>query len=159
MLLHCGAGEGSWKSLDCKEIQPVNPQGNQSWMYIGRTDAEAPTLWPPDAKNWLLRKDPGAGKDWRQEEKGTKEDEMVRWHHWLDGHEFEQIPGLVMDRRPGVLQSMGSQRVIHDWVTELNWFPIQWAKGIIMYRKNDLLSFTWVSFGYLDELRQSVSWN
>ena len=81
--------------LDCKEIKPVNPTGNQSWIFIGRTDAEAegPILWPPDAKNWLTGKDPDAGKDWRQEDKGTPEDEMVGWHHQLNGHEFEQAPG------------------------------------------------------------------
>ena len=78
--------------LDCKEIQPVHPKGNQSLIFTGRTDVEAetPILWPPDVKNWLIRKDPDAGKDWRQEEKGTTEDEMVGWHHRLDGHEFEQ---------------------------------------------------------------------
>ena len=78
-------------SLDCKEIKPVNPQGNQSWIFIGRTDAEAesPILWPPDRNNWLFGKEPDSGKDWRQEEKGMTEDEMVGWHHWLDGHEFE----------------------------------------------------------------------
>jgi len=77
--------------LDCKEIQPVHPKGNQSWISIGRTDtkAETPILWPPDGKNWLLWKDPEAGKDWRREEKGTTEDEMVGWHHRLYGHEFE----------------------------------------------------------------------
>ena len=77
--------------LDCEEIQLINPKGNQSWIFIERTDAEAeaPILWPPDAKNWLIRKDPDAGKDWRQE-RGMTEDEMVGWHHWLDGHEFEQ---------------------------------------------------------------------
>ena len=77
--------------LDCKEIQPVHPKGDQSWVFIGRTDveAEAPILWPPDAKIWLIAKDPNAGKDWRQEEKGIMEDEMVGWHHRLDGHEFE----------------------------------------------------------------------
>ena len=77
--------------LDCKEIKPINPKGNQSWMFIGRTDAEAetPILWPPDAKNWLTGKDPDAGKDWRLEEKGTTEDEMVGWHHQLNGHKFE----------------------------------------------------------------------
>ena len=75
--------------LDCKEIQPVHPQGNQSWIVIARTDAEIPILWPPDAKNWLLGKDPDARKDWKQEEKGTAEDEMVGWHHRLDGHESE----------------------------------------------------------------------
>ena len=77
--------------LDCKKIQPVHPRGNQSWIFIGRTDAEAetPVLWPPDAKNWLIGKDPDAGKDWRQEDKGTTEDEMVGWHHRLNGHESE----------------------------------------------------------------------
>ena len=76
--------------LDCKEIQPVHPKGDQSWVFIGRTDAEAetPVLWPPCAKSWLIGKDPDAGKDWRQEEKGTTEDEMVGWHNWLNGHEF-----------------------------------------------------------------------
>ena len=78
-------------SLDCKEIQPAHPKGNQSWIFIGRTDAEAetPMFWPPDAKNWLIWKDPDAGKDWRQEEKGTREDEMVGWHHQLNGRELE----------------------------------------------------------------------
>ena len=76
--------------LDCKEIKTVNPQGNQSWIFIGRTDAEAetPILWPPDAKNWLVGKDSDAGKDWRREEKGMTEDEMVGWHHLLNGHEL-----------------------------------------------------------------------
>ena len=80
--------------LDCKEIKPVNPKGNQSWTFTGKIDAEAPGLWPPDEKNWLIRKDPDAGNDWRQEKKGTTEDEMVGWHHWLDGHEYEQAPGI-----------------------------------------------------------------
>ena len=77
--------------LDYKEIQPVHPKGDQSWIFIGRTDVEAETaiLWPPDAKNWLIQKDPDAGNGWRQEEKGTTEDEMVGWNHWLDGDEFE----------------------------------------------------------------------
>ena len=77
--------------LDCKEIQPVHPKGNQSWIFTRRTDAEAetPILWPPDAKNWLIWKDPDAGKDWRREEKGMTKDEMVGWHHRLNGHEFE----------------------------------------------------------------------
>ena len=82
--------------LDRKEIQPVHPKGNQSWVFIGRTDVEAetPILWPPDMKNWLSGKDPDAEKDWRQEEKGVTEDEMVGWHHWLDGCEFEQALGV-----------------------------------------------------------------
>ena len=82
--------------LDCKEIKPVNPKGNQFWILIGWTDAEAeaPILWPPDAKNSLNGKDCDAGKNWRQEEKGTTEDEIVGWHHWLDGHTFKQAPGV-----------------------------------------------------------------
>ena len=82
--------------LDCKEIQPVHPKGDQSWVFIGRTDVEAETqiLWPPNAKSWLIGKDPDAGKDWGQEEKGMTEDEMVGWHHWLDGHGFGWTPGV-----------------------------------------------------------------
>ena len=82
--------------MDCKEIKPVNPKGNQSWIFIGRTDdeTEAPMLWPPDPKNWLIGKDPDVWKDWRQEEKGMTEDEMVGWHHQLNGHEFEQALGV-----------------------------------------------------------------
>ena len=76
--------------LDCKEVQPLHPKGNQSWVFIGRTDVEAETLilWPPDVKNWLIKKDPDAGKDWRHE-KGMTKDKMVGWHHWLNGLEFE----------------------------------------------------------------------
>ena len=78
----------------CKEIKPVQPKGNQSWIFIGRTDAEPPIHWPPDVKSWLIGKDPDTGKDWGQEEKvGVAEDEMVGWHHWLNGHEFELTPG------------------------------------------------------------------
>ena len=109
--------------LDCKEIQPVHPKGNQSWIFIRRTDAEAetPILWLPDVNNWLSGKDPDAWKDRRQEEKGTTEDEMVGWHRRLDGHEFEQALGVGWwIGKPGVLQSMGSQRVRHNWATELN---------------------------------------
>ena len=79
--------------LDCKEIKPVNAKVNQPWMFIGRTDAAAPTFWPPDAKSPLFGKDPDAGKDWGQEGKGVIEDEMIGWHHWLNGHEFEQALG------------------------------------------------------------------
>ena len=81
--------ESPW---DCKEIQPVHPKGNQSWIFIGRTDAEAET-WPPDGKSWLIGKDPDAGKDWRRGDKGMTEDEMVGWHHWLNVHECEQASG------------------------------------------------------------------
>ena len=83
------------RPLDFKEIKPVNPRGNQSWIFIGRTDAEAeaPVLQPPDAKSWLSRRDPDTGKDWRRAEKGMTEEEIVEWHHWLNGHEFEQPLG------------------------------------------------------------------
>ena len=83
------------RPLDCKEIKLVNPKGNQSWIFTGRADAEteAPVLWLPDAKSWLIGKDSDAGKDWRQEEMGVKEDQMFGWHHQLNGHDFEQVPG------------------------------------------------------------------
>ena len=99
-----------------KEIQPVHPKGDQSWVFIGRTDAEAetPMLWPPHAKSWLIRKDPDVGRDWGQEEKGTTEDEMAGWHHWLDGHELGELGSWWWTGRPGVLRFMGSQRVGHD---------------------------------------------
>ena len=95
MLLNCGVEKTLESPLDCKEIQSVNPKGNQSWILIGRTNAEAevPILCPPDVKNWLIRKDPVAGKDWRQEEKGTTEDKIVGWQHRPNEHEFEQAPG------------------------------------------------------------------
>ena len=111
--------------LDCKEIRPVHPKGDQSWVFIGGTDVEAetPILGPPDMKSWLIWKDPDAGKDWRQEEKGTTDDDMVGWHHWLNRHEFDWVNSRSWWRtgRPGVLRYMGSQRVGHDWATEMNW--------------------------------------
>ena len=108
--------------LDCK-IKRVDPKGNQSWMFTGRTDAEAEALilWPPDAKNWLIEKDPDAGKDWRQEEKGTTEDEMVAWHHQ---HNLSRLQELVMDREAwrtavhGATKSRTWQRDWTDWLTE-----------------------------------------
>ena len=106
--------------LDCKEIKPVNPKGNQPWIFIGRTDVEAetPIRWSLDAKSWLIEKYPDARKDWRQEEKGSTEDEMVGWHHWLNRHEFKQALGEGEGGNPGVLQSMGSRRVRCDLGTE-----------------------------------------
>ena len=96
MLLNCGAGEDSWEPLVCMEIQSVHPKRDQSWVFIGSTDVEAetPILWPPDAKSWLIWKDPDAGKDWMQEEKGTTKDEMVGWHRRLNRHEFGWTPGV-----------------------------------------------------------------
>ena len=96
MTLNCGVGEDSWEPLGLHlAVKPVHLKGNQPWIFIEKTDAEAetPILWPPDAKSWLIGKDPDAGKDWRWEEKGTTEDEMVEWHYWLNEHELEQAPG------------------------------------------------------------------
>ena len=112
--------------LDCKEIKSVNPKGNQSWVFIERIDAEAetPILWPPDVKNWLTGKDPDAGKDWRREKKGMTEDEMVGWHHWLHGHEFEKTPGVGDGQ--GSLVSCNLWRCKELDTTEwLNWLTIK----------------------------------
>ena len=115
-----------WKRLesplDCKEIQPVHPKGDQSWVFIARTDAEAetPIPWPPDVKSWLIGEDPDAGRDWGQEEKGMTEDEMAGWHHWLDGHEFEWTPGV--DDGQGGLACCGSWGCkALDTTERLNW--------------------------------------
>ena len=110
--------------LDSKEIQLVHPKGNQSWIFIGRIDAKAetPILWPPDVKNWLIGKDPDAGKYWRQEEKGTTGDEMAGWHHQLNGHEFQEAPG-VGDREAWHAAVHGvteSRTWLSDWI-QLNW--------------------------------------
>ena len=108
--------------LDSKEIQPVHPKGNQSWIFIGRTDAEAetPILWPPDAKNWLTGKEPDAGKHWRREEKGTTEDEMAGWHHWLNGHEFGWTLG-VGDGQGGLTCCSPWGRKEWNTTERLNW--------------------------------------
>ena len=117
--------------LDCKEIKPVNPKGNQFWIFIGRTDAEAEALilWPPAAKNWLTGKDPDAGKDWRQEEMGMTEDETVGWHHRFHGHEFEQAPELVMDREA---RHAGVHGVAKSWTRLSNWTELKNCKYWIL---------------------------
>ena len=107
--------------LDCKEIQAVHSKGNQSWIFIGRidTEAEMPTLWTPGVKNWLIWKDPDAGRDWRQEKRMT-EDEMVGWHHWFNGHKFEHAPEMVKDGeawRAAVHVVTKSQTRVSDWTT------------------------------------------
>ena len=118
MLSNCGVGEDSWESLG----QQGDPKGDQSWVFIGRTDVEAetPILWPPDGKSWLTRKNPDGGKDWRQKEKGMTEDEMVGRHRWLNGHEFEQAPGIGDGQGSPVCWSpWGSKE--SDMTEQLNW--------------------------------------
>ena len=120
--LNCDLEKTLESPLDCKKIQPVPPKGDQSWVFIGRTDVEAqtPILWPPDVKSWLIWKDPDAGKDWVGEEKGTTEDEMVGWHYWLNGHVFGWTPGV--DDGQGGLVCCGSRgRKELDTTEWLNW--------------------------------------
>ena len=122
------------KETTRKLLEPINKY--QSWVFIGRTDVEAENtiLWLPDAKSWLTGKDPDARKDWGQEEQGTREDEMIGWHHWLNGHGFGWTPGR--------LQFMGSQRVRHDWGTELNWIN-EYSK-VAGYKINTQKSLTFL---------------
>ena len=123
MLLKCGVGEDSWESLGLQGDPTSHSKGDQSWVFIGRTDAKAetPVLWPPHVKSWLIGKDSDFGRDWRQEEKGTIEDEMAGWHHWLNGPESEWT--LRVGDGQGSLACWDSwgRRVWHDWATELNW--------------------------------------
>ena len=124
MFSNFGAGkEDSWESLGLQgDPTLAHPKGNQSWIFIGRTDAEAetPILWPPDAKNWLTAKDTHSGKDWRREDKGMSEDEMIGWHHWLSGHEFEQAPGVGDGQRSLVCYSPWGCKEL-DMTERLNW--------------------------------------
>ena len=140
----------NWRRLlSSKEIKPVNPKGNQPWIFLGRTDAEAeaPTLWPTDAKSLLIGKDPDAKNDWGQEEKRVTEDEMVGWHHQLNGHEFEPTQRWWRTGDPGVLQSMGSQRLGHNLVTEKqnNTFHFKVLENCSQHSELSNSEFSWAS--------------
>ena len=127
--------------LDCKEIQPGHPKGNQSWIFIGKinTEAEAPIIWPPDVKNQLIGKVPDAGKDWRQEEKGTTEDDMVGWHHWLNGHKFEQTPGIG-DGQGSLACCSPWGRKESDTTEWLDWTELNWEIDESSYFQHLVLS-------------------
>ena len=132
-------------SLDCKEIQPVNPKGDQSWIFIGRTDtaAETPILWLSDAKNWLIVKDPTAGKDWRWEEKRMTENDMVGCHHWLDGHDFDQVLG-VGDGQGGLACCSPWGRKESDMTEQLNWTDYSIMESIVLICNNAFFQALWV---------------
>ena len=129
--------------LDSKEIQPIHPIGNQSWVFIGRNDAEAetPIVWSPYVKSWLIGKDPDAGKDWRQEEKGMTEDEMVGWHHWFNGPEFEWTLG-VGDGQGGLMCCSPWGCKESDTTEGLNWLCLHWIKGNILLKLTSPTSFS-----------------
>ena len=145
MLLNCGVGEDSWESLGL--------QGDPSWVFTGRTDAEAenPILWPPDVKNWPIGKDPDAGKDRRQEEKGTIEDEMVGWHHWLERHGFEHTPG-VGDGQGSLACCSPWGHKESDTTEQLNWLAdwvwVQWSLRSLQVLK--ALGLYWIMVKHLD---------
>ena len=132
--------------LDCKEIQPVHPKGDQSWVFFGRTDVEAetPILWPPDAKSWLIWKDPVAGKDWGQEEKGMTEDEMVGWRHRSDGHGFGWTPG-VGDGQGGLACCGSWGRKELDTTERLNWTEPMWILLLFQSARSCTTCFTCIN--------------
>ena len=128
MLLNCGVGEDSWGSLNCRDIQPVHSEGDQPWDFFGRNDAKAetPVLWPPHVKSWLIGKDFDAERNCGQEEKGTTEDEMAGWHHWLDGCESEWTPG-VGDGQGGLACCNSWGHKESDPTERLNW--LNWTEA------------------------------
>ena len=134
MLLKCGVGEDSWQSLGLQGNQTSHPKGNQSWIFIGRIDAEADAaiLWRHDGKSQLLREDPDAGKDWRQEEKRMTEDKIIGWHHKLDGHEFEQALGFGEGQGSLACCSLWSHKEL-DTTEQLNWSELNWTYVILRW--------------------------
>ena len=132
--------------LDSKEIKSVNPKGNQSWIFIGRTDAEAetPILWLPDMKNWYIGRDPDAGKDWRREEKRATEDEMIGWHYWLDGHEFEQALGVGDVQGSLACYSLWGHKDL-DMTEQLNWSELIYLITGSLYLSTNFIQFLLLS--------------
>ena len=145
--------------LDCKEIQPVNPKENHSWIFIRRTDAEVetPMLWPPDVKNWLIGKDPDAGKDWGQEEKGTTEDEMIGWHQSLNGHEFEWVPG-VHDGQGSLACCSPRGCKESDTTKRLNWAKSTEVWNILGKSERQWLQLIWNGICFSGFLRSKDVW-
>ena len=149
MLLNCGVGEDSWESLGLQGDPTGPPKGDNSWVFIGRTDAEAetPILWPPDVKSWFIGKDLEAGKDWGQEEKGTTENEMVGWHHQLNGCEFEQAPG-VGDGQGSLACCIPWRHKESDTTERLNWTELNyWAASWLITSKAYWYWYTLICVG------------
>ena len=158
MLLNCGVGEDSWESLGLQG-HPVCSKGDQSWVFFGRNDAEAetPVLWPLHVKCWLIRKDSDAGRDWGKDEKGTTEDEMAGWHHWLDGREFEWTPG-VGDGQGGLAccDSWGCKEL--DTTEWLNWTEWGMTNSNNMFREYFLRSWL-LNLDLKNKKEWAVRWN
>ena len=159
MRLNCGVGKDSWEFLGLQRDQTSQSKGNQPWIFIGRTDAEAetPILWPPDAKNWLTWKDPDAGKDWRREEKGTTEDEMVGWHHRLHGH--EQAPGIG-DGQENLACCSPWGRKESDRNERLNWTNWILMDKVVggAYREILFAGWRWSFLEVVPEGRSRLNW-
>ena len=171
MLLNCGLEKTLESPLDCK-IKSVHPKEDQSWVFIERTDAEAepPILWPPDSKSWLIGKDPDAGKDWRQEKKETTEDEMVGWHHQLNGHEFEQAPTSKMGKdreawRAAVDGVANSQTRLSNWTTTVYGadedmgtctFAAQFSVNLELLEKIKSIDFLWSPLILLKKAKKAM---
>ena len=154
MLLKCGVGEDSWESRGLQGDPSIHPKGHQSWVFIGRTDAEAgtPIFWPPHAKSWLIGKDTNSGRDWGQEEKGTTEDEMAGWHHWLDGRESEWTLG-VGDGHGGLVccDSWGHKAL--DMTERLNWTEAEWV-GHNLVTEHACMHESWIQYYFLTQVRE-----
>ena len=159
MLLICGVGEDSLSLLDCKEIQPIHSKGDQSWVFIGRTDAKAetPICWPPHVKSWFIGKDSDAGRDWGQEEKGTTEDEMAGWSHQLNGHEFGWTLG-VGDGQGGLACCNSWGRKESDTTERLDWTELKVEQSIKGICEADVMYYSARFYNLLSSLLCCSPW-